>query len=108
VKVALTFLIAIIGWLLFRAETIQSAWAMFASMFVLDGVGDLSLKVLDLRQINYGCFVLALLLTWGSPNSQELESRNTWWLGPLATIVFAGAVTQIFFKTQIPFIYFQF
>ena len=109
-QVLLTFILAVIGWIIFRAETMTQAWEYLSRMFSspLEGMTVGSLRY------TFAFVIIMLIAEWIQRDKQHalelvhckgvLQYRLTRWtvyMGVLALIlVFAGAKSQ--------FIYFQF
>ena len=107
VRIAITFVITMIGWLLFRGESMEQIGVMARAMVIPEAT-DVTTVFDDIGRLGLAAFAVAILVTWGSRNSQELDERNAVWLSPLATTLFLVAVGRMFFQDQIPFLYFQF
>ena len=109
-QVLLTFILAVIGWIIFRAETMTQAWEYLSRMFSSPFEG---MTVGSLRY-TFAFVIIMLIAEWIQRDKQHalelvhckgvLQYRLTRWtvyMGVLALIlVFAGAKSQ--------FIYFQF
>ena len=105
-QIALTFVIVLGGWILFRAVSVGQAGEFFSAMAGFGGSADPHAVVLSSRQ-TVGCFIGAGIV-WLLPNSQQLaESR---WGVPqiVVALAFLAAIAQIFVVSYSPFLYFQF
>jgi alginate O-acetyltransferase complex protein AlgI len=104
VQMALTFLIVIVGWVLFRAADLPSAIAYLGQMF---GAGAASGE-LALRPIHWTAGAVALIVTWGLPTTQRLLPKAPiLWALPLQ-VAFALALVHLHYVDHVPFLYFQF
>lgn len=119
-SMALTFLVVVSAWVVFRAEGVQEAWQILRLMYGLDvgGVGG-ALPALDWNL--WMGLALLLLVVWVLPNSQqivgvneagELEGRPVRdWIfaaqgaGLTAALAFAAVALM---QRPSPFLYFQF
>ena len=104
----LTFLAVVVGWVFFRATSVERAGSMLAAMAGLHGPGETSAGTQWL--------VLAALLLFvnvAPTTKQWVETRtlNAWRAAALATLFFLALVlmrTSLLTRTPSPFIYFQF
>jgi alginate O-acetyltransferase complex protein AlgI len=105
-QIALTFVIVLGGWVLFRATSVGQVGEFYSAMVGFGGSADPAALALSTRQIA-GCF-LGAGIVWLLPNSQQLaESR--WSLPQIAvSVAFIAAIAQIFQSSYSPFLYFQF
>ena len=125
----LTFLCVVIGWVIFRAATLQAAMAVFKGMFGLQGVmlpADLIGRFPILALLgspvgrltffndgtNVGFIEMTVLLMAGllvcikAPNVHEMTSR---WKLAMILASFAFVVQRVLYSGQIsPFLYFRF
>ena len=106
----LTFLFATVGWVIFRAESIDAAWN-FLKGIVTQGLlqapmithpRDLMIVLLSI--------VLLFVVEWVNRNASHefaLQPRNrvVRWMGYLLLLFLIGAFMQ---TNEMPFIYFQF
>jgi alginate O-acetyltransferase complex protein AlgI len=104
-QIAATFVLAMFGWVLFRADSMQAAGTFFGAMFGGGATGGLSLQVGSL-QLLVG--VAAALLVWGMPTTQALVHRaRARWTLPLQA-AFLLALIHLHYEDHVPFLYFQF
>ena len=108
VRVFITFVLAMFGWLFFRSDTMSDAMNMLRAMLYLDGVGDMSLDAVSLSPLQSWTMGIAILLAWFVPNTQQLQEKKPSWLAPFALVVFLVGVARMIHQGQIPFLYFQF
>jgi len=100
---AVTFLLVVVGWVLFRADNLTMALGWLGKMFVWDsassiaGAGALALLILISGGLAHGC-----------PNSFELSHRWGWASALALTALFAACMVVIYGAKASPFLYFQF
>ena len=103
-----TLLVVVLGFTLFRAETLAGAGAMFAAMFTGIGLGYAGTSTVCalLTPAFVVTFVLALVLS--APLAKKLTPKNDAWtlVGALALLVLC--MLNLSAGTFNPFIYFQF
>jgi alginate O-acetyltransferase complex protein AlgI len=99
-----TFVLVVLGWVLFRSQSLPMALSLFQAMAGLRGV-DLGV----LRDLDYGFWALigfALLATQFAPNTWQIrmprQARYALMLGLVA------AVCVLMLGQRSPFLYFQF
>lgn len=117
---ALTLLLVVLGWVMFRAETLAEAGGMYSAMFVFDGRGlsDVYSGAIDSLQISSLLLGLAVLTLagWHSRRSQAqmpVASADALAIRVPAVAlvmlpVFAMAVLKLSAQSYSPFLYFQF
>jgi len=100
-QVAATFLLAVVGWVLFRAESFGRAHDWLAAMFTWRA-GDAASPWL------WGAIAIAGAVSFACPNTFELS--HEWRPLPAAglTVLFAMAIFIMYVGRQTPFLYFQF
>ena len=103
-----TFLLVMIGWVFFRADTMGQAMAVFRGMLGLNGVEAVVWALIRGNPLPYLLLVLTLGLAFVCPNTWEIRWRTNplWFLGLVA--LFVLAIATIFVNTASPFLYFQF
>lgn len=112
IKMLLTFFWVVIGWVIFRAETIQQAFDYILRMF--GGIGEFSLETLPFSRINFFatvCFIGLLMLTEWVQRSKEHALDLTVCKSPLlrwSIYVVLIMMLFIFPGKEETFIYFQF
>ncbi|MFT5051405.1 MAG: alginate O-acetyltransferase complex protein AlgI [Chlamydiales bacterium] len=106
-QVALSFLIVICGWVLFRASDLDSAGNVLASMFGA-APGNAQPLLALLRPIHVLTFAVAAIVVWGLPTTQKLVARPPLrWAGALQ-VLFPLALAHMHYEQNVPFLYFQF
>lgn len=98
-----TFLLIVLGWVLFRSTSTESAFMMLSRMFI-PTAGD----ALGLTSIGSCAFIIAAVLTHAGPSSFELTHR---WRSVVAFAIaalFLLSVLRTIGASSSPFLYFQF
>ncbi len=106
-QVALTFGLAIIGWVFFRAETLGDAGQILASMFGLAADGALPIPFL-LKPIHLLAFAVAAIVVWGLPTTQRLVREPPLWWALSLQLLLPLALAHLHHEKNVPFLYFQF
>ena len=105
VQIACTFVLAMIGWVFFRAGSLPAAGAMLKSMASL---GEPATEQLFVRPLHWLVFGLAGALVWFAPTTQRILPRP----GTLRTLLVQGlfllSLLQLHLADNVPFLYFQF
>jgi alginate O-acetyltransferase complex protein AlgI len=106
VRIACTFVLALGGWVLFRAHGMGEAGAFFAAMFGGGGAGLPAESAPDL--LAWTGLVVGGFVVWGTPSSQRLASRAAPAFVLLLQGLFALALLHLHYQDDVPFLYFQF
>ena len=100
---AVTFLLVVIGWVLFRATSFTMAEEWLRKMFVWNSASGVSVA---------WTLILLILIAAGlahfCPNSFELSHRWDWASTLALTVLFAACIVVIYGGKAPPFLYFQF
>ncbi len=105
IRIAFTFVLVMLGWVLFRAEDMTAATSTFAAMF---GAGESSGLGLELSPLHFIVGAMAAMVIWALPTTQTLiERASVWWTLPLQA-AFVIALFHLHFEDHVPFLYFQF
>ena len=104
-QIGVTFVLVIIGWVVFRAPNIAAAGDYLGSMFAIFGSGN---EVIPLRPIHAIAALAGVVVLWGLPTTQQLiyRARPAWAL-PLQA-AFWMALVHLHYVSHVPFLYFQF
>lgn len=108
-RIAITFVIAMGGWVLFRAVDAGQAGQVFSALagFGAGPEGQLGIKGnLSTEQVTI--FGIGLFIVFLLPNSQALAKSRTGLPQLLASLAFLTAVARMFVVEYSPFLYFQF
>jgi alginate O-acetyltransferase complex protein AlgI len=98
------FLLAVVGWVFFRATTMGMAMAMLGRMFV-PAAGEL----VPAPTLAIPLVAVAALWAMVGPNAFELPLEERQWKSRLAlTASFAASLALILGSRPSPFLYFQF
>lgn len=104
-QIALTFVLVIFGWVLFRAETIGAATDYLQSMFGIQAGTPLGLPV---RRIHLLAAIAGAATIWLFPTTQKLIYRaSPLWVLPLQALFWLSLV-HLHYVSHVPFLYFQF
>jgi len=106
VQLAVTFVIAMFGWVLFRATSMSGALEHAAAMLGLGG-GEAA-RTLVVQPFQWGVIAIAALVVWSFPTTQErvFHSKLSWVLA--LQPIFLLALVQLHYENDVPFLYFQF
>jgi alginate O-acetyltransferase complex protein AlgI len=109
-RVAMTFLIVLIGWVFFRASDLPAAFNYLGSMFGLGARDDGTLLIGGLIYQPYYVLltVLAAVAVWGCPDTWDWTRQISW--SRALTCAALGILAVVIMVTQAynPFIYFMF
>ncbi len=104
-QVAGTFVLALFGWVFFRATTMSGALDHMAAMV---GAHSDARALLDVRPLHWFTMGLAALVVWLCPTTQSLIQRaRTLWVLVLQ-VLFLLALVHLHYEHNVPFLYFQF
>jgi alginate O-acetyltransferase complex protein AlgI len=107
-RVAITMIIVMVGWIFFRAANWEEVVRMLSAFFGA-GSGGLALTNLELDRMAITGIVVGGLVALFAPNTQELvANEKAWWWPTFVTCAFLLAVGHMFFEAFRPFLYFQF
>lgn len=117
-----TLTVVLLGWVMFRADTVQGGFSMVQAMFGGHGVGPSPAQLINTNGESLFVMVLGCLLVWGEP---VLAQRGTWaararprpdplrfaqtiWATPTVLLASAFAILKLADQSVSPFLYFQF
>ena len=72
---ALTFLAVVAGWVLFRADDLDSAWRIYQAMAGVHGITRADPYYFGAREVRWLAALLAI--SWFAPNVQQMLSKST-------------------------------
>ena len=107
VRRALTFGIVLVGYVLFRATTLEQGASILGAFAGVAGP-ELATFRLAAENTHLAALVLCPLLVWLAPNSMEIERSAPAWVKLLLLLLFPLALAQTFFVSYSPFLYFRF
>jgi alginate O-acetyltransferase complex protein AlgI len=121
---ALTFLLVVLGWVMFRAETVGDAMTLYAAMFAFDGAGLSDGYASDITRLQIATLALAFVVIavrgWQVRQKKgRINFPSTVEPGPVAVQkidltlflwlpLFALSVLKLSAQSYSPFLYFQF
>ena len=110
VQVALTFVLVLFSWVLFRSPDIGAATEYFAAMFGASGPhgGSVLLAGVIYTQGHFITMGLCALLAFQPLQAFDLAERITWPKAVALIILFCIALMTMFVQAFNPFLYFQF
>jgi len=104
IRIGFTFVLVILGWIVFRAESIESATTTWAALFGITERSGIRTHPNDLQWAVLG---IGSILAFFAPTSQRLAQKpNFIWV--LLALLFPVAILQLMFAHYSPFLYFQF
>lgn len=110
-RIAMTFVLMLFSWVLFRAESLGAAIDYFGAMFALAPAADASmlLGAEVYRPLPIAALAIGLGLLWHPRQAHEWSQTLEGW-GPVALLVllFGASVLMMFSQAFNPFLYFQF
>ena len=106
-QVGVTFVLVLIGWAIFRAETVDGLEAIFSGLFGLGGVGEF--PRLDAYAVfAWSALVGGLWFAWSMPTSRRLAAEASAPTLVWVSVVTLAAVGQLLARGHSPFLYFRF
>ena len=109
-RIALTFLILLITWVFFRAQSFGVAFAYLKSMFALNELAP-SHQLLEaslLRPFNLIQLALCAITVWALPRTQHFLRELSLWKVVAGLCLFVVSVAMMLTQGYNPFLYFQF
>lgn len=109
-RILITFFIACLAWVFFRAEDLPSAMAYCAALFGFGGGNEASLLLAGVMATPYhlAMLVLGLGLCWFAPQVWDFTRRLSPMRAAWCLIIFVLSVMLMWTQTANPFLYFQF
>ena len=107
---AVTFAIASLGWVFFRAETLPEALDYLASLAGLAAVQPGALLLPGMLYQPYYVFTMALAagITWGAPQTWDFTRHVTWPKALWCAVLLVVSIGLLMTQSYNPFIYFIF
>ena len=106
-QMALTFVLVMFGWVLFRAPTLEGVVRMAKGLAGVNGWGA-AFPLADAGGLNWALGLLGLVLVFAGKNTWEIRWRPSWRLALVLTLLFLICVATFLVNTSSPFLYFQF
>ncbi|MEL6429580.1 MAG: MBOAT family protein [Planctomycetota bacterium] len=104
---AITFVLVVIGWVVFKAETLGDAGRVLGAMFAVSS-GEAAGLLANWSPMLTLTASAAGLIVWLCPTTQRLaETRRAWWTWAMLAL-FALALLRLHRAANVPFLYFQF
>ena len=109
-RVAGTFLLVLVSWVIFRSDTLSNAGAMLASMVGLGARGEGSLLVSGIVAQPYylGTVAVAAVVAWGAPQTWDWTRSLPWWRALICLGLLWASLVALTTQSFNPFIYFIF
>jgi alginate O-acetyltransferase complex protein AlgI len=107
VQMAGTFLLAMLGWLLFRSPDLAVLGSMLRGLSGLNGPGPL-FPAHNAAWPHWAGLAVAFLLAFAAPNTWEMRWKPSWRTAGALAALFLLCVAVILVNTSSPFLYFQF
>ena len=104
IATAFTFLLVVLGWVLFRADNLSSAGTMYAGMLGVNGLRLSDAYAWQVRGIALSAFVIGSFIVFLEP-LLKMKSRAAM---VLTALIFLIAVSRLLAMSYSPFLYFQF
>ena len=106
---ALTFLIVLVAWVFFRADTLPDAWRYLQCMFggAVPGQGE-AVRGLIYSPYHVANFAVAALVVWTFPQTWDFTRRLGWAKIAWCILAFFLALAALTTQSYNPFIYFIF
>jgi alginate O-acetyltransferase complex protein AlgI len=106
-QVAVTFVLVMFGWILFRAPTLEGVARMVRGLTGWNGWGQ-AFPLGDAGALNWGALLFCTLLVFASKNTWEIRWKPGVRLAVGLALLFVLCVAVFLVNTSSPFLYFQF
>lgn len=111
-RVVPTFLIVVLGWVMFRSENIHQALQFYQAMFGFGepGISEpmrWQISKMALTAMGIGLVLVFIVPVWEKKNG-KIREKQTFWPQVMAMLLFLLAVTKLSYQSYSPFLYFQF
>lgn len=109
-RIAATYLVTLLGWVVFRADSLGAAGAYLLSMAGLQTPqpGTALLAGVWTQPYYLGTLLIAAFVTWACPDTWEFTERVSPGRAAWAVLLFLGSILVLFTQAYNPFIYFIF
>ncbi|HYC77227.1 MAG TPA: hypothetical protein VEI02_06315, partial [Planctomycetota bacterium] len=105
VQIATTFVLTLLGWVVFRAPSLRQAGAHYLAMF---GAGGEATTRLDVRPLHGVVMAIAAVVVWTFPTTQALVGLARLPVVAALQPGFLLALCHLHWEKYVPFLYFQF
>ena len=106
IKWAITFYLVLLGWVLFRAVDLDSAWRIIVDMHTFVGLPESGIHAGKIMLLTVGALVFMHLADYFVINKGERFTEKTWFFWPVLVLI--QAVCLLIGEPSNAFIYFQF
>ena len=106
-QMSFTFMLVMVGWLLFRAPSLEVFSRLAKGMSGLNGWGA-TYSFVDAGALQWGILLFSLILVFAARNTWEIRWQPSRRLALGLTFLFLVCVAVLLVNTSSPFLYFQF
>lgn len=106
-QIALTFVLVMVGWILFRAPTLAGFGRMVQGLVGVHGWGQ-AYALADAGLLNWALWLFCLVLVFAAKNTWEIRWKPSWSLALALAVLFVVCAGTFLVNTSSPFLYFQF
>ncbi len=106
-QVAFTFVLVMVGWILFRAPTLTGFGRIVTGLVGANGWGQ-AYPLADAGALNWIIWLFCFVLVFASRNTWEIHWKPGWRLALALAVLFVVCVGTFLVNTSSPFLYFQF
>ena len=103
-----TLVIIVVGWVLFRSESLPQALSYLGTMFGLGSGTPQALTAEPVAQSAILAFGVGSLILWALPTTQSLAKRRSLIWSVTLQLLFLAALITLHDAANVPFLYFQF
>ncbi len=109
-RIGFTFLLVVLAWVFFRAETLSGALTYLSCMFGLSTIPDTSMLVRGIVYQPYYLLVMSIaaIVVWAAPQSWDWTRRLTFTKAGLIGLCMILSLLLLTLQSYNPFIYFNF
>ena len=117
-RTILTFILVIIGWVMFRAENVTSAFAMYEGMLGLNGFELTDRTIWQIKGLHICALLIGLFVIFIGPllhyrsrinlSEAQLAHKHVIATQVAVSLLFILAVSRLLAQSYSPFLYFQF
>ncbi len=105
-QIGVTFLITVVGWVIFKSATLEGAGEHLAAMFGFGGAG---VPACDFNPRLHGLvFAVAAVAAFGFPTTKTIVEKGSLLYVLIAQPLFVHALIHLHWEDFVPFLYFQF